>query len=136
MDLALIAVGYILAPLIFVFGFVYLGNALGRAGGHARGHQSFAELYTTNANCPANTRVSFLLTIGIVCHGLGHSGSTPNGLYVHPGMMGDALFVPWPALRTLLYIGSYVVLRERKTGTWIAVPRRVLSERPTPWAPR
>jgi hypothetical protein len=115
----------VLGPLVFIPLFVWLGRVMGRVGGYGE----LSRLYAFAGQAPPNTRWRGFM-VGPIGNSGGSAGSDSVGLYLHGGLMGDDLFVPWQALRRVATVGCLAFLRETHTGILLVVPRTLLPTTP------
>jgi hypothetical protein len=117
----------ILGPLVLIPLVLWLARALGRVGGYGE----LSRLYAFTGPSPPNTRWRGFM-VGALGNSGGSAGSDAIGLYLHGGLMGDAIHVPWQALRRVATVGSLALMRETRTGILLVVPRSLLPTTPDP----
>jgi hypothetical protein len=90
------------------------------------GFPSLEKLYGSDASPPNATMATF--RVGSLRDTSGSVGSDENGLFIHPGIVGRGVLIPWNQLQYVRSFLGVAWFRERKTRLRVSVPKSFVAK--------
>lgn len=111
MQIFVIALACVITVLALIWAFFRAAYVLGRLSGFDK----LLTHYAYSGPPPTNAR-NRTFCVGFVGNSTGSAGSCDTGLYLHGGLLGGSVLIPWDEVRSVAHFGKFTMLRTRRTG--------------------